>query len=212
MKKTFCSRRAESLIETLVAITIIAIATTAAMILIRTSLTGNEVIGEKIIAMNLAEEGIEAVKNIRDTNYLRFSADPDSCWDTIDAPDVTSCSSVARFIDGWTYYYLTRNFDPTDSTKKLFEWSAVQTTSPETDGYLTLYEFTAGSETFEIYAQSGLTDAYLTPVSGTEDSFQRILAISNDSTGIFDVTATVNWWINGEMKTISLTRTIANVY
>ena len=63
--------KAESMIETIIAITVIVISSSAAMSLTRTALAGNENIGERIVAMNLAKESIEAVENIRDSNYLR---------------------------------------------------------------------------------------------------------------------------------------------
>ena len=85
------NRSAESLIESIVAVSIIVIATAASLSLIRTSLVGNNVIGEKIIAMNLALEGIEALRNIRDSNYLNFPSDPDECWNSIDAQIVDDC-------------------------------------------------------------------------------------------------------------------------
>lgn len=217
MLKLFRPRRAESLIETLVAITVIAITTTAAMVLIRTSLTGNEVIGEKIIAMNLALEGIEAVKNIRDTNYLRMSSDADSCWNTLDHWDVTTCTSPSTdFIEHDTYYFLSRNLNHNDPAGNLvFEWSMAEAFDTAADGFLTLYEFSepASGATFELYAEAGLVSPVLTPVEGNEYSFQRLLYIDyGGETDQFNVVSTVNWWIDGELKTISLTRTIANVY
>ena len=35
---------------------------------------------QRTIALNLAKEGIEAVYNIRDTNWRRRSANTDECW------------------------------------------------------------------------------------------------------------------------------------
>ncbi|MDD3645880.1 MAG: hypothetical protein PHH06_00570 [Candidatus Gracilibacteria bacterium] len=37
----------------------------------------------RIEAIEIAREGIEAMKNIRDTNWLLFKADPDNCWNTL---------------------------------------------------------------------------------------------------------------------------------
>ncbi len=38
----------------------------------------------RIKAVALAREGIEAVYNIRNTNWLRFSSDRKNCWDVLD--------------------------------------------------------------------------------------------------------------------------------
>ncbi len=88
----FSSRRAESMIETLVAITVIVIATTAALSVMRTALAGNQVIEKKVVALNLAEEVFEALRNIRDTNYLLYASDPDNCWNQINISDVSECT------------------------------------------------------------------------------------------------------------------------
>lgn len=34
----------------------------------------------RIKAINIAREGIEAVENIRDTNWIKFSSDYNNCW------------------------------------------------------------------------------------------------------------------------------------
>ena len=44
-----------------------------------TTLTEN-----RITALNLAREGIEAVSNIRDSNWLKYANDKDLCWMTAD--------------------------------------------------------------------------------------------------------------------------------
>ena len=93
---------AESLIETMIAITVIILATTAAMSVLRTATNGNDIIGQKAIAINLAEEGFEALRNLRDTNYLLFSSDPDECWNKTNATDVSTCFSATEITDGYT--------------------------------------------------------------------------------------------------------------
>lgn len=37
----------------------------------------------RIKAISLAREGIEAMYNIRNTNWLRFSSDRKNCWDVL---------------------------------------------------------------------------------------------------------------------------------
>jgi hypothetical protein len=212
---------AESLIETVSAITVIAIVTVSAMMMIRTSLLGNEVIGEKVIAINLAAEAVEAVKNIRDTNYLRLAADPDACWYALDAADVSECEAGAEMISE-TNYYLERNTNPMDTDNVFFEWNMVEaldvSRAARADAYLTLYEYDAsggaGSNIVEIYMQSGIPAiSSFTEVEGTVDSFQRYLTVSNlDTSSSFDLTVTVNWMVDDVEKSLSLTRTISHVY
>jgi len=37
----------------------------------------------KVIAINIAREWIEAMTNIRDTNWILFSSDTSNCWNTL---------------------------------------------------------------------------------------------------------------------------------
>lgn len=202
---------AESLIETLIAITVIVLATTAAMSVLRTSTNGNEIIGKKVVAMNLAMEGFEALRNLRDTNYLLFSSDPDECWNKINATDVSTCSSATEITDGYTYY-LTRSF----TTDPFFKWTlARQTTS--TQGYLTLFDLNldGGSDwESQMYAQS--TVASSTTITSDADNrrlFRRLITIDYPSgSDYYNATITVTWTDHTETKTLTLTRSIANVY
>lgn len=195
----FKSRCAESLIETIIAITVIIIGSSAAIGITHSALKGNESIGYKMVAMNLAEEGIEAVKNIRDTNYLRFASAPDTCWKTLratTAATVTNCSTSV-ISDGT--YYLTR-----DLSTNLFAWGmATGTTKIE------IWTYTLDTTPHQIYAQKS---ASCTGCTSSATIYSRKLTVANTDTNSFDLTVTVTWTEAGISKTLSLTRTISNVY
>ena len=204
------AKPAESLIETLIAITVIILATTAAMSVLRTATTGNEIIGKKVIAMNLAVEGFEALRNLRDTNYLLFSSDPDECWNKINPTDVSTCSTTTEITDGYTYY-LTRSF----STDPFFKWTlARQTTSSQ--GYLTLFDLDidGGSDwESQMYAQSSLASgSTVTSDAINRRLFRRLITIDYPSSDYYNATITITWTEHNESKTLTLTRSIANVY
>lgn len=61
----------QTLIETLVAAFILTMGISAALGLASYSLNATQSIRQQIIAMGLAREGLEVVKNMRDTNWLR---------------------------------------------------------------------------------------------------------------------------------------------
>lgn len=65
------SQRGQTLIETMVAVFIMVMGITAALGLANYSLNASTSIRKQIIAMGLAREGLEAVKNMRDTNWLQ---------------------------------------------------------------------------------------------------------------------------------------------
>ncbi len=65
-----------SLLEALVAITIFTLGVTAATTAIAQAIKLSFRVESKVIAANLAQEGIEIVRNIRDTNWISLNA-----WD-----------------------------------------------------------------------------------------------------------------------------------
>jgi type II secretory pathway pseudopilin PulG len=199
------------MIETLVAITVIVMATVSALSMMRTAISGNQIIEDKVIAMNLAMEGIDAVRNIRDTNYLRFYSDADECWDKINAPVGSDCTSKTSISNG--DYYLIRNI----YDAPLFEW-VLRPVTLDIHGNLDLYEFTFDSDgdgirdsEANLYAQTVVpAPAGFTSVERAK--FRRILTVDLASDTTFQVTSTVTWETGGIEKNISLTGVIANVY
>jgi len=69
IKINFKSNSGFSLMEVIVAITIIVVGMIAIMSLMTTNITTGSYDRQKIVAINLAQEGIELVKNIRDSNW-----------------------------------------------------------------------------------------------------------------------------------------------
>src|SRR3989344_3934106 len=63
----------QTLIETIVAITILTTGIIGGLALAIQSLSSSSIVTKQIIATNLAREGIEAVRNIRDSNWLANS-------------------------------------------------------------------------------------------------------------------------------------------
>ncbi len=70
----------ESLIETVVSIAVLAMGGLGATAIIFSSLIAGGVSRDRVIATNLAREGIEVVRSIRDTNWLKYSIKKRECW------------------------------------------------------------------------------------------------------------------------------------
>jgi len=68
------------MIEVLVSLTILIVGVVASMRLIGAASITNQLSKERVIATNLAREGIEAVRSIRDTNWLRAAGERRRCW------------------------------------------------------------------------------------------------------------------------------------
>jgi type II secretory pathway pseudopilin PulG len=77
----------QTLIETIAAIAILVSALSSAVGLAIYSMRDNERAKAQIIAMNLAREGVEAVRNMRDTNWLLASVSNDNNFKLQSCPD-----------------------------------------------------------------------------------------------------------------------------
>ncbi|MEK7146234.1 MAG: hypothetical protein AAB802_03545 [Patescibacteria group bacterium] len=200
-------RPAESLIETVISATVIVLATAGALGLLRTSLIGNDVVGTKVVAMNLALEGIEAVRNIRDTNYLRFASDTANCWNTLNVTDVDDCSLAgSETIEDNITYVVTRDF--TEASR--MEWNLVPRDASNT-GDMGLYDLNlGGGNSTEMYAQAGLVYPFLTPLES--EVFNRQIEIDYISVDSFLAKVNVTWTHRGVDKEVSFKRVIGNVY
>jgi type II secretory pathway pseudopilin PulG len=87
--QSLINQRGETIMEVLLALFIIATISTAIAGSVVMSLGNTALNRDRLIAEGLAREGFEAVTNIRDTNWLRFSEDPENCWNV--DPTVELC-------------------------------------------------------------------------------------------------------------------------
>lgn len=215
LRTSLKARVAESLIETLVAVAVISITTTASLSLIRSSLVTNEVIGEKLIAMNLGLEALEAMRNIRDTNYLRFSGNPDECWNTINVVDIADCADPGFKLTEGTSYHLHRIMD--DSIGPVFSWALHPVADADVDGWVDLFSYEIdldadpAMETLKMYAQHGAVAPDISVVE--EKAFYRTITVTYwPSRDAYDATVTIEWEAGGNPKSMTLTRTIAHIF
>lgn len=74
------SERGAILVEVLISLVIFTIGITAAFSLLINSSNISSMSKNRIVAVNLAREGTGVVRNIRDTNWLIYSADMRECW------------------------------------------------------------------------------------------------------------------------------------
>lgn len=99
------SKRGETILEVLVSLLVITIGAATATSLIVASIRANLFNKDSLIALNLAQEGIEYMRNIRDTNWIKYSANTQGCWNT--KPSAATCSAAnliaqAAVTDGYT--------------------------------------------------------------------------------------------------------------
>lgn len=202
------SRPAESMIESLIAITVIILASAASMSMLRSSVQGNNVIGEKLIAIELAVEGLDAIENIRDTNYLMFSSEADACWNKLGAEVPDDCLSGAAdtIMDGENYY-LYQDF----SSSPFNRWTLIPIDNPN-DGKMDLFQFDLGDgESVELYSDSGQRDTDgFTPLESSV--FTRRVHIEVIDPNSFQAFVTVSWRLGSLTQEVTLSRIISHIF
>lgn len=100
MKKNFGSRAAFTILETIIAITVIGLVITAATQLTQSSMKIGRSSMNQFIAFHLAEEGLEIVRNMRDSNWLQNTAWRSGLDDGMYAISENSGNSGPRWILG----------------------------------------------------------------------------------------------------------------
>jgi Tfp pilus assembly protein PilV len=120
MKSKTCNLKSkiqsgQSLVEMIIAIAIILTGLIGAIALTISNLTGSAEAGTRVVATNLAKEGIEVARNIRDTNWLKNLA-----WDN-GLYSGTDYTAIAVFNPATKQWSL--DFSPasvTDAAAKLY--------------------------------------------------------------------------------------------
>ncbi len=93
------SQKGQTLIETLAAVFILVMGITAVVGLSLFAYSSSTNITKQIIATGLAREGVEAVKNMRDTNWLKITAIDNSCYNYqsgVSSPNAVSCPGTSQ--------------------------------------------------------------------------------------------------------------------
>lgn len=142
--------RGETIIEVLVAILILTGVLIAAFSMLNKSIDANVNVKNRIIALNIAREGIEAVRNIRDTNWLKYSGDRRGkwlCWDSETTSNACSGAGADTLLNDDTFY--TVDFSPDNHRYYLVDEgpdSELNLTTSQTDqSELRLYQFPSTS-------------------------------------------------------------------
>ena len=99
MIKLFKKNKGETILETIIAVSILAIGVTLSSTLMASSLRNINTSKNRVIAVNIAREGIEAMRNIRDTNWLKFSGNARQCWNHLPSElDPGTCAEICDSI------------------------------------------------------------------------------------------------------------------
>lgn len=208
-------RKGETLIEIIIAMGILTIGAFIGGTLITDSLRSTVVNKNYLLAVNLSREGIEAVRAIRDTNWLVFPHNTKDCWDVVDDELVTpsTCGTSNKFTTQ-TYYRVNLKAAADASPYKWVlepagdDSAFTPATSTEDRKFYLLAPDSSNANFYRHQADTG-TQEYAT--DGT--SFYRAITIE-DVDGAEDkvrVTSTINWLERGEFNEM-LTESILTNY
>lgn len=212
--------RADTLIEVIISFFIIALGSTVATSLVVNSINSNSYSRNNLVAMNLAVEGIEAVRNIRDNNWLKFNFDKENCWNMRpEAASTATCDAAGGKLIQPGDYSIDMNpenmrwslSDPFATELDLANYTALMD-----DAYRIAYVDLDGGSDHELFlsrhSQTGLTP----PASMNDDSpYYRMVKIDYggtpaDTAEEMTVKSIVQWNESNGVKTIELDTVLAN--
>jgi len=99
------------------ALFIVALGSASATSLIVNAMQSNSMSRDNLVALNLAVEGLEAVRNIRDSNWLKFNYNKAACWNEMPSSAICGTAKFGSIVDtGITFSVL---FDPVTMKWKL---------------------------------------------------------------------------------------------
>jgi prepilin-type N-terminal cleavage/methylation domain-containing protein len=133
------SGRGFTLVETLVAIAIFTISILGLLIVLTQSITSTSYAKQKIVASYLAQEGIEYIRNLRDTYVLYDATSPQAGWDAFNAKLIAgSCNAGNNcYIDDGDVVY-------SDQTTPMKDLNLIACTSAQCWNGALLYDALSG--------------------------------------------------------------------
>jgi type II secretory pathway pseudopilin PulG len=202
----------ETLIEVLAAVVLFVLIITTTFSLLNRATSTNVDVRNRVTALSIARDGIEAIRNVRDTNWLKYSGNKDANWLCIDTSS-TDCPTKID-TDGEDFY--TIEFSDTDKRYYLSNPIGTEARLNITPGSLS-----DGAAKFQLYKTP--IGRYSHASSGnTTTIFYRqleLIAISNDPCGVgdctqryLDVTARVQWVEDGQVQKLNLETRLFNFF
>ncbi|MEK9182535.1 MAG: prepilin-type N-terminal cleavage/methylation domain-containing protein [Patescibacteria group bacterium] len=178
LKKVNSQNRGFTLLETLVAISIFVASVLALLSILSQGISGASYAKRKMIASYLAEEGVEYIKNLRDT-YVLYSASGPVGWNTFNtkvAGGTFPSSSICATANGC--YFDESNVSFSDSSMPMTDLLLPSCTSATCSNAPLLYDSTTGK-----YGYNG----------GVYSGYSRKINIVQISVNETKVFSTVYW-------------------
>ena len=188
VKKRLTKNRGFLLVEAIIAITVIILVIATSISLL--------VMGQKAIRFNehsleanlLVQEAANSLRGLRDSNWLRFGYDKETCWTEISTGPAANCSGIS--------------LDPGDYRVEIplgglpvFEEGAID------------FDEAMPNNFYKLHYGDTVTHE---PAGNQESLFYRYVYIENANIDRLDAVATVFWFESGSPKSINVPVTLTN--
>ncbi len=124
-------RKGETILETLIAMGVLLIGIMMASTIMSTSIRNINSSKNRVVAVNIAKEGLEAIRNIRDTNWLKFNSKKRECWNH--DPKTDSCDGVNSIIGSGDFIVYKEPITDASGEEKGWKWRLESLTSGKTE-------------------------------------------------------------------------------
>jgi len=183
-----------TLVETLVAIAIFSMSVLGLMSVLGGGISNTTYAKNKVVASFLAQEGIEYIRNIRDT-YALYDTPPENKWDDF-LKKIKECKDINGFHRGCYFddSLGSPTFDNLEKTNSFFDYCTSGNDTP----CVLLYDDASG-----VYSYTG---------PGIKSNFERSIIFSElfRNPNEIKVTSTVKWSQNLTQHSVSFSSNLLN--
>jgi type II secretory pathway pseudopilin PulG len=232
-KSAVKKNKAETLLEVLIAIGMMAMAAATATELVVSCLQTITYNRDALVALNLAQEGVEYMRNLRDSNWIKYSSSTEKCWNLM--PNATSCPSTPPssadpdFVQDGKFYALgdvlgddqTTDLDLSDGLpannsnfvlkyfdlNSGFDSDGDDDEANDKDAIASSYSDTDATELFDTQYYRSVSVVY--KISDSVGAISDPASIKEFNGNMMLVTSKVQWFGMGRVNTITLTSALS---
>lgn len=185
--------RGFTLIEVMVAVAVLSLGLMGAANLITFNISNSAKAINKTIATNLAQEGIELVRNIRDTNFLQVSnGAPGASWDDDLVQGLGNIRQLKFFCGGLN----NQNINPAPNNIDICAAAC------------RVYAYTKISDGSKCYSDDfGVQAGYDSPI---QSDFYRLIIVDKLDADSIEITADIKWIERGNARYLTVQEILYN--
>jgi len=209
------SKKGETLIEVIAALTSIVLAGIAAVTVVLSVMTTTEISKEYLVAQNLAREAVEGVVNYRNTNWLNLPANKTNCW-MRKYLDSTACTTnpEPNVVSGGEPHIMSRDSNGEIFLTQILSGALALTGTGNDEINFSEYKLSVGNDDVYVHGEPDFEkDPAPKPDFYRMVQFEKVSAADSDETfreEQMKVVVTVQWLNKSTPKTYELNTVITN--